>query len=78
MKKNLLTTLKYKKEAHKMLKEGQMTLKNVDIAWVCREGARKSKAHLELSLAMDVKDNEKGFPYVSRKKDSGKYEPVAE
>lgn len=30
MNKNLLTKLKHKKEAYKMLKEGQMTLKNAE------------------------------------------------
>jgi len=33
-----------------------------------REATRKAKAHLELNLARDVKDNKKGFfKYVSSK-----------
>lgn len=33
---------------------------------------RKAKAHLELNLVRDVKDNKKGlFKYISRKKKTG-------
>jgi len=32
-----------------------------NIVRACREATRKAKAHLELNLAMDVKDNKKGF-----------------
>jgi len=35
----------------------------------CRDATRKAKAHLELNLARDVKDNKKGFfNYISSKR----------
>jgi len=36
---------------------------------LCRDGVRKAKAQLELTLAKEAKNNKKGFyRYVSRKK----------
>jgi len=40
-----------------------------DAAQLCRDGDRKAKAQLELSLARDARNNKKGFyRYVSEKK----------
>ncbi|GAB0184039.1 mitochondrial enolase superfamily member 1 [Grus japonensis] len=40
-----------------------------NIVRVCRDATRKTKAHLELNLARDVKDNKKGFfKYISSKR----------
>ncbi|XP_073186763.1 uncharacterized protein [Lepidochelys kempii] len=66
----ILADLKYKKEAYKKLKIGQMTREEYkNIAWACRSDIRKAKSHLELQLARDVKSNKKGFfRYVSNKK----------
>ena len=45
-----------------MQKDGQTTWEEHRIiVRACREATRKAKAHLELNLAMDVKDNKKGF-----------------
>ncbi|GAB0205781.1 mitochondrial enolase superfamily member 1 [Grus japonensis] len=40
-----------------------------DVVRECRDATRKAKAHLELKLARDVKDNKKGFfKYISSKR----------
>ncbi|CAM5145543.1 unnamed protein product [Natator depressus] len=66
----ILAALKYKKEAYKKWKIGQMTRDEYkNIARACRSKIRKAKSHLELQLARDVKSNKKGFfRYVSNKK----------
>ncbi|CAM5131267.1 unnamed protein product [Natator depressus] len=66
----ILADLKYKKEAYKKWKVGQMTREEYkNIARACRSDIRKAKSHLELQLARDVKSNKKGFfRYVSNKK----------
>ncbi|CAM4604369.1 unnamed protein product [Caretta caretta] len=66
----ILADLKYKKEAYKKWKIGQMTRDEYkNIARACRSEIRKAKSHLELQLARDVKSNKKGFfRYVSNKK----------
>ncbi|CAM4572640.1 unnamed protein product [Lepidochelys kempii] len=66
----ILAALKYKKEAYKKWKIGQMTRDEYkNIARACRSEIRKVKSHLELQLARHVKSNKKGFfRYVSNKK----------
>ncbi|CAM5119228.1 unnamed protein product [Eretmochelys imbricata] len=66
----ILADLKYKKEAYKKWKIGQMTrYEYKNIFRGCRSEIRKAKSHLELQLARDVKSNKKGFfRYVSNKK----------
>ncbi|CAM4670315.1 unnamed protein product [Caretta caretta] len=66
----ILAALKYKKEAYKKWKIGQMTRDEYkNIARACRSEIRKAKSHLELQLARDVKSNKKGFfRYVNKKK----------
>ncbi|CAM4681894.1 unnamed protein product [Lepidochelys kempii] len=67
----ILADLKYKKEAYKKWKIGQMTREEYkNIAWGSRSEISKAKSHLELQLARDVKSNKKGFfRYVSNKKE---------
>ncbi|CAM5078437.1 unnamed protein product [Natator depressus] len=66
----ILADLKYKKEAYKKRKLGQMTREEYkNFAQACRSEIREAKSHLELQLARDVKSNKKGFfRYVSNKK----------
>ncbi|CAM4705653.1 unnamed protein product [Lepidochelys kempii] len=66
----ILAALKYKKEAYKKWKIGQMTRDEYkNIARSCRSEIRKAKSHRELKLPRDVKSNKKGFfRYVSNKK----------
>jgi len=50
-----------------MRKEGQATWEEYrNVVRACRDATRKAKAHLELKLARDVKNNKKGFfNYIS-------------
>ncbi|GAB0209615.1 hypothetical protein GRJ2_003427200 [Grus japonensis] len=70
MSKELLEKLKGKKEAYRMWKKGLATWEEYrNIVRVCRGTTRKAKAHLELNLARDVKDNKEGFfKYISSKR----------
>ncbi|GAB0182598.1 mitochondrial enolase superfamily member 1 [Grus japonensis] len=65
-----LEKLKGKKEIYRMWKKGLATWEEYrNIVRVCRNATRKAKAHLELNLARDVKDNKKGFfKYISSKR----------
>ena len=53
-----------------MWKEGQATGEEYrNVVRECRDAMRKAKAHLELKLARDVKNNKKGFfNYISSKR----------
>ena len=53
-----------------MWKEGQATREEYrNVARACRDTTRKAKAHLELNLARDVRNNKKGFfKYISSKR----------
>ncbi|GAB0207239.1 mitochondrial enolase superfamily member 1 [Grus japonensis] len=68
--KELLEKLKGKKEVYRMWKKGMATWEEYrDVVRECRDATRKAKAHLELNLARDVKDNKKGFfKYISSKR----------
>ncbi|GAB0205688.1 mitochondrial enolase superfamily member 1 [Grus japonensis] len=70
MSKELLEKLKGKKEVYQMWKKGEATWEEYrNVVRVCRDATRKAKAHLELKLARDVKDNKKGFfKYISSKR----------
>ncbi|PKU47396.1 hypothetical protein llap_2298 [Limosa lapponica baueri] len=70
MSEDLLVKLKGKKETHRHWEQGQVSWEEYrDIAWLCRDGVRKAKVQLELNLARDTKNNEKGFyRYVSEKR----------
>ncbi|GAB0209695.1 mitochondrial enolase superfamily member 1 [Grus japonensis] len=70
MSKELLEKLKGKKEVYRMWKKGVATWEEYrNVVRVCRDATRKAKAHLELNLAGDVKDNKKGFfKYISSKR----------
>ena len=52
-----------------MWKEGQVTWEEYrNVVRACRDATRKAKAHLELKLARDIKDNKKAFfNYISNK-----------
>jgi len=69
MSKELLAKFKYKRKVYGMWRERQVTWEKYrNIVRECREVMRKSKDHLELNLAMDVKGIKKGFPkYINRK-----------
>jgi len=61
---------KGKREPHREWKQGQVSWEEYrEAARLCRDEVRKAKARLELSLARDAKNNEKGFyRYVSQKR----------
>ncbi|GAB0183643.1 mitochondrial enolase superfamily member 1 [Grus japonensis] len=66
MSKELLEKLKGKKEVYRMWKKEPGHLAIVSVR---RDATRKAKAHLELNLARDVKDNKKDFfKYISSKR----------
>ena len=59
---DLLGLLKSKREAHQRWRSGGLSVESYkSIARVCRDAVRKAKAQLELKLAVDVKNNKKGF-----------------
>ncbi|GAB0188533.1 mitochondrial enolase superfamily member 1 [Grus japonensis] len=70
MSKELLEKLKGKKKVYRMWKKGLDTWEEYrNVVRVCRDATRKAKAHLELNLARDVKENKKGFfKYISSKR----------
>ena len=74
MSNELLAKLKWKRKVYGMWKEGQTTWEeHRNVVRACREAMRKAKAHLELNLARDVKDNKKGFfKYISSKRKTRK------
>jgi len=58
MNKELLAELRWKRKSHGMWKEGQATWEEYrNVVRACRDSARKAKAHLEFSLARDVRNN---------------------
>ncbi|KAK4827894.1 hypothetical protein QYF61_022317 [Mycteria americana] len=70
LSQDLLVKLKGKKEMQRQWKQGQVCWeKYTDPARLCRDGVRKAKAQMELNLARDAKNNNKGFyRYVSQKR----------
>uniref|UniRef100_A0A8B9FTL9 Reverse transcriptase domain-containing protein n=1 Tax=Amazona collaria TaxID=241587 RepID=A0A8B9FTL9_9PSIT len=70
MDKELLSKIQKKKEAYKRWKQGQAAWGEYrDVVREARDQVRKAKAHLELNLARDVKDNRKGFyRYIADKR----------
>jgi len=69
MSKKLLAELRRKGKVYEMWKEGQATWEEYrNVGKACRDATRKAKAHLELSLARDVRNNKKNlFTYTSSK-----------
>jgi len=69
MSKELLVELRWKRKVYGMWKEGQATWEEYrNVVKACRDATRKAKAHLELNLERDVKDNKKSFfKYISSK-----------
>jgi len=70
MKKEIPKKLRHKKEAYKSWNQGLGTWEEYgDIVWVCSDGVRKAKDHLELNLARDMKGSKKAFyGYFSSKR----------
>jgi len=70
LNKEILAELRWKRKVHGMWKEGQATREEYrNVARACRDTTRKAKAHLELNLARDVRNNKKGFfKYISSKR----------
>jgi len=55
MNKDVLIDLKYKKGAHNRSKQGKVIQKEYkDFLQLCRDGLRRTKAHLELHLERDM------------------------
>jgi len=69
LNKELLAEIMWKGKVHGMWKEGQATWEEYrNVTRACRDATRKARAHLELYLARDVKNNKKGFfNYISSK-----------
>jgi len=67
---DLLVRLKSKRELCRQWKQGQGSWEeSKDTVWLCRDGVRRVKEWLELNLARDAKNNEKGFyRYVNQKR----------
>lgn len=54
--------LEQKKKVYEVQKKGLATLEEYkNIVRACRDAVRRVKAHLELNLAREVKDNKKGL-----------------
>jgi len=70
VKQELLAELRWKRKVHGMWKEVQATWEeHRNVVRACRDATRKAKAHLELKLTRDVKNNKKGFfNYISSKR----------
>jgi len=69
MRKEILAELIQKRKIYGMWKEGQATWEECrNVVRACRDAMRKAKAHLELKLARDIKDNKRSFfKYVGSK-----------
>jgi len=72
LNKELLAEIRWKRKISGIWKEVQATWEEYrNVVRACRDATRKAKAHLELSLARDVKNNKKGFfKYISSKRKS--------
>jgi len=70
LSQDLLVKLQGKKEMHRQWKQGQASWEeHRDSARLCREGVRRVKVQLELHLARDAKNNNKGFySYCNQKR----------
>jgi len=61
--------LRWKRKDYGMWKERQATWEEYrNVVRACRDATRKARAHLELKLARDVKNNKKGFfKYIKKR-----------
>lgn len=68
--KDLLSLLNGKQEIHRSWKQGQVSWNEFrEVVRISRNETRKTKAHVELKLDKDVKDNKRGFfKYVNYKR----------
>jgi len=66
----MLGKLKRKRVLHRQWKQGWVPWKEYKGAiQLCRDGVSRAKAHLELNLSRDAKNNKKGFyGYVNQKR----------
>ena len=59
-------------KGHGMWKEGQATWEEYrNVVRACRDATRKAKAHLELKLARDVKNNKEGLLQLHQQQKEG-------
>ena len=70
LNKELLAEIRWKRKVHGMWKEGQATWEEYrNVVRACRDATRKAKAHLEVKVARDVKNNKKYFfKHISSKR----------
>uniref|UniRef100_A0A8B9C3Y3 Reverse transcriptase domain-containing protein n=1 Tax=Anser brachyrhynchus TaxID=132585 RepID=A0A8B9C3Y3_9AVES len=70
LSRELWLELRRKRRVYNLWKRGRATQEDYkDVARLCRDKIRKSKAHLELNLATAVKDNKKRFyKYINTKR----------
>ena len=62
MNKELMEKLKWKKKVYGMWKMGLATWEEYrNVARACSDAIKKAKAHLELNLVREAKDNKKGL-----------------
>ena len=67
--KDLLGTLRAKKGAYKLWKQGRVTWEEYrDAVRACRRRMRKAKAQVELNLVRDVKNNKTFYRYTGQKR----------
>ena len=69
LSQDLLVKLMCNREMHRQWQQGHVAwAEKVEAVWMCRDGIRKVKAWMELSLARDTKNNKKGFSrYIGQK-----------
>jgi len=69
LSQGLLVKLQGKRELHRQWKQGQVSWEEYrDAAQSCRDGVRRAKAQLELTLARDAKNNKKASTSMSTRK----------
>jgi len=70
MSKELINKIKRKRMVYEMWKKGLSSWEEYRcVVRACRDATRKAKAHLEMRLAKEIKDNKKGFfKYVNSKR----------
>ena len=62
MSKELIDKIKRKRKVYEMWKKGLSSWEEYrSVVRACRDTTRKAKAHLEMRLAKEIKDNKKGF-----------------
>lgn len=72
--KDLLVKMRDKKQTCRQWKQGGVAWEeHRGAVWMCREGIKKAKVHIELNLVRGVKNNKKGFyGYIGQKRQTKK------